>query len=345
MTAPLHSSSPVATGTDIDFSIIIATRNRGPLLKRALRSVVNQTGVRHEVVVVDDGSSTEHATHVSRAVGDAGKLARLVVLPARPAGHGPSFARNSGVAVCRGTFIGFLDDDDEWTDDGHLARCLASAATTGSPVEVIFGDQRAVRPDGSEHTGRMWLRGLEQRLNGTVNSLGALEADIDALLAVGGICHLNTLIMRRSLFDAIGGFDERLRYEEDRDLFLRAIDAAGRMLYQPSQIGTHFIPDPDKALSLTSTISDRNKCLAQLLLYERAQLDSRHRACRTYARRSKGRVLKHLCLQLSQAGRHRDAHAYRLQALSADFSFKWLLYTLFCTARLPLDLAFHVRDL
>jgi len=142
------------------------------------------------------------------------------------------------------------------------------------------------------------------------------------------MCHLNTLVMRRSLFDALGGFDERLRYEEDRDLCLRAIDVAGRMLYQPARIANHYIPDPDKRSSLTTAMSDLDKRLAQMLLLEKAQFGSCRRACRQYARRSKGQILKRMALQLANAGQHREAHAYRLQALSVDFSLKWLAYTL-----------------
>jgi len=328
MTLQAASTSAGDAVDPFDVSVVIATRNRGRLLARALGSVLAQRDVRLQVVVVDDGSAADDACLVDTAVAAAGSVARLLRLPARPAGHGPSFARNSAAALAQGRLLAFLDDDDEWTDALHLQRCVASMQPGQAPAaELLFGDQRAVRPDGSEHPGPLWLRGLEQRLHSAPDGQGARQADLDSLLAAGGMCHLNTTVMQRRFFEALGGFDERLRYEEDRDLFLRAIDSAQRVLYQPAQIGTHHIPDPARRSSVTTAMHLHDKRLAQLLLLDKALLASRHAACRRHARRAKGHVLKHLAEQLAQDRRPRDAQAYRLQALGTDFSLKWLAYT------------------
>lgn len=313
-----------------DVSVVIATRNRGRLLARALNSVTAQRNVHVQPVVVDDGSRPEEAALVEAAV-EAAPAAVLQRLPARDAGHGPSFSRNSGANLAKGRLLAFLDDDDEWTDPLHLHRCVASLGTPASdgsaPAVLLLGDQRALRPDGSEHPGPLWLRGLERRLRAAPDAQGAIEADVPSLLAAGGLCHLNTMVMPRRFFEALGGFDERLRYEEDRDLFLRAIDAAQRVLYQPAQIGTHHIPDRGQRANVTTAMTEQDKRLAQLLLLDKALLGSRHDACRRHARQAKGQVLKHLALQLEQARRPRDAQTYRLQALALDFSLKWLAYT------------------
>lgn len=313
-----------------DVSVIIATRNRGRLLARALASVTAQRGVHVQPVVVDDGSRPEEAALVD-AVVQATPAAVLLRLPARDAGHGPSFSRNSGAHLAQGRLLAFLDDDDEWTDPLHLRRCVASLSASrpdgAVPADLLLGDQRALRPDGSEHPGPLWLRGLERRLRAAPDAQGAIEADVASLLAAGGLCHLNTMVMPRRFFETLGGFDERLRYEEDRDLLLRAIDAAQRVLYQPAQIGTHHIPDRAQRVNVTTAMAEQDKRLAQLLLLDKALLCSRHDVCRRHARRAKGQVLKHLALQLEQARRPRDAQAYRLQALALDFSLKWLAYT------------------
>ena len=332
-TPPAHGPSS-ATVDPFDVSVVIATRNRGPLLTRALGSVLAQRGVRLQVLVVDDGSAPDDAHLVDAAVAAASPVAPLLRLPARPTGHGPSFARNTAAALAQGGLIAFLDDDDEWTDVLHLQRCVASMQPgSASAAELLFGDQRAVRPDGSEHPGPLWLRGLEHRLRSTPDAQGARQADLDSLLAAGAMCHLNTTVMQRRFFEALGGFDERLRYEEDRDLCLRAIDSAQRVLYQPAQIGTHHIPDPARRSSVTTAMHLYDKRLAQLLLLDKALLASRHAACRRHARRAKGHVLKHLAEQLAQDRRPRDAQAYRLQALGTDFSLKWLAYTALCALR------------
>lgn len=329
--------APAPAGTTVDpfdVSVVIATRNRGQLLSRALSSVLAQRGVRLQVLVVDDGSAPDDARVVEAAVAAAGPVAQLLRLPPRPAGHGPSFARNTAANLAQGGLLAFLDDDDEWTDALHLQRCVASMQPgSAQAAELLFGDQRAVQPDGSEHPGPLWLRGLERHLRSVADAQGARPADMDSLLAAGGMCHLNTTVMQRRFFESLGGFDERLRYEEDRDLCLRAIDLAQRVLYQPAQIGTHYIPDPAQRSNVTTTMHLHDKRLAQLLLLDKALLASRHAACRRHARRAKGHVLKHLAEQLAQDRRPRDAQAYRLQALGTDFSLKWLAYTALCAIR------------
>jgi GT2 family glycosyltransferase len=318
----------------VDFSVVLATRNRGALLTRALGSVLAQRGVRVEAVVVDDGSAPEQARLVAAAVGRAAPAARLLCLPGRTAGHGPSFARNSAAALARGRWLAFLDDDDEWTDPDHLGRCKASMDSGPGGADLLFGDQRAMRPDGSEQPGRLWLKGLERELSSAPDAQGAREAGVHHLMTRSALSHLNTTVLSRKLFEAIGGFDERLRYEEDRDFCLRAIDRATRILYQPACVGVHHVPDAAQRASASTAVGETDKRLAQLLMYDKALLACRRLECREHARKAKSQVLKRLSEQLTRQGDERQAHNYRLQALATDFSAKWLAHTLL--ARLSL---------
>lgn len=319
------SSTPTTDATD--FAVVLATRNRGDLLRRALTSVLAQQDVRLQAIVVDDGSSPEHAATVALAVAGAGGRAELLRLPSRAAGHGPSFARNSGAAMSCSTFIAFLDDDDEWTDPGHLARCLASMSAGPVPADLLFGDQRGVLPNGSEHPGPLWFRGVEQQLGAPVDAQGAYLAPVQVLLDLGALCHLNTTVLRRELFDQLGGFDERMRFEEDRDLCLRAIDRAQRILYQPRSVADHYVPDPAKRANVSTAMTDNDKRLAQLHMYDKALLGCQRPESKLHARQSKGKILKRLTDQMEREGRPRDAQAFRLQALATDFTFKWLAVT------------------
>lgn len=89
-------------------SAIVPTRNRADLVALAVRSVLAQTMTDLEVVVVVDGPDL--ATEQVLAAFDDPRL-RVLVLP-EP--RGASAARNAGVDVARGTWVAFLDDDDEW---------------------------------------------------------------------------------------------------------------------------------------------------------------------------------------------------------------------------------------
>ncbi len=93
-----------------EVSVIIPTRNRAPLLARALDSVFSQEGLGEQfdldVIVVDDGSTDSTAT----VVGEYAQVRGLRFSTSR----GVAAARNTGIESSRGAFTCFLDDDDVW---------------------------------------------------------------------------------------------------------------------------------------------------------------------------------------------------------------------------------------
>ncbi|PHV34855.1 glycosyl transferase [Janthinobacterium sp. BJB312] len=91
-------------------SVIIPLYNKGPYVEATLASVLAQTHVDWEVLVVDDGSSDDGAQRVL-ACPDA--RVRLI----RQANGGVSRARNRGIAEARGELVCFLDADDLYAPD------------------------------------------------------------------------------------------------------------------------------------------------------------------------------------------------------------------------------------
>ena len=89
-------------------SVVIATWNRSVLLDRAIRSALCQTHPPIEVLVCDDGS-TDDSEQVVRSFCDN----RLIWLPGERSGR-PAIPRNRGIHASRGSWIAFLDDDDNW---------------------------------------------------------------------------------------------------------------------------------------------------------------------------------------------------------------------------------------
>jgi glycosyltransferase involved in cell wall biosynthesis len=181
-------------------SIVIPTRNRQQLVRRAIESALAQSLSDLEVIVVDDGSDPP-------LVLDQGKRLRLVPLPAR---SGPGAARNAGLAVARGKWITFLDDDDRLLP--HMAEASLEAihgAALPPPVAAISGIE-VVGPGG---------RVIERRIppshpRGEHFFLEPLDA---------GRSHLTkqTLFLEPGLLRELGGFDGRLPFHEHSDLFLR----------------------------------------------------------------------------------------------------------------------------
>ncbi len=313
------------------FSIIIPTRDRPALLERAILSVLAQDFNDFEIVVVDDGG-----TDLLQPAGLGPELAAHVHvhrLLHRPRGHGPAYARNFGVSVSRGHYLCFLDDDDQWIDSTHLRRAREAITRPGQPVDLYFTDQRAVFADGKICTQPLWLSGIERKARSEPDLAGNYRVQLGELLQAPGFAHLNCSIYRRGLYETISGMDETLRYENDRDLYLRAVDAAEVILYNAAVVSQHHIPDASRSDNVSTAVTQLEKKLFQLRICDKAILHARHDAIRRLARRAKGYTLKGIAELLETSGQRDEAVYYMREALLVGFSFKWLAYTLLTLLR------------
>jgi glycosyltransferase involved in cell wall biosynthesis len=324
------------TNTTPRFSIVLATRDRPALFADALGSVLAQSHDDREIVVVDDGSQpgngNAYAAILAPVQQNLGERLRLVTLRHRPRGHGQSYALNVGVEEANGRYVCFLDDDDLWTDPGHLARAaviLGKAETAGNPVDLYLTNQRAWvagGPLGPHH----WLGGLDGALSAAgrrPDSDDAWHIGIDDLLRVDGFCHLNCLTVRRDLFLSVGGMDEAIRWECDHDLFLRLVDAAAHIVHHPAETARHNVPDAAARSSMTTSLSEVERRLWQLRALDKAALFLRSPALRRHGRRYKGHVLKRIATALAAEGDRAAAAWVARQALGALPTAKWAAYT------------------
>ncbi|MDH3645694.1 MAG: glycosyltransferase [Gammaproteobacteria bacterium] len=317
------------------FSIIIPTRDRPETFEKALTSVVEQSYRDLEVIVIDDGSTAEQRKSMDRLQAKYDERVKWYQLDRRPRGHGGSFARNTGAAKSKGAYICMLDDDDQWTDMEYLSRVHKVIADSDIQVDLHFANQEAYRGDDIV-SAAMWIQGLTEiitKQNRSPDANGAFDVDVADLLRAGGFCHLNTLVVRRELFDMVGGLDENLRYEEDRDLFLRVIDVAKTIKYSPAVVSRHNVPDPARQDNVSTMVSNIDKHLFQLHLLAKASLLANDPAIRAYGRRHRAYTLKKIAEELVEAGRARDALNYALQGLGAKPTLKWTAYSLLIALR------------
>jgi len=89
-------------------SVVIPTWNRAPLVGEAVESALRQRIGQVEVIVVDDGSTDDTASILTRRFGSRISLLRL------PNRRGVGAARNAGIRLASGELLGFLDSDDLW---------------------------------------------------------------------------------------------------------------------------------------------------------------------------------------------------------------------------------------
>ena len=182
----------------IHVSVIIPTHNRRGLVTEAVKSVLEQDFADFELVMVDDGSTDGTADDFADL-----RDGRLMVL--RQENRGVSAARNAGVAVSSGALVAFLDSDDIWLP-GKLS------------AQVRFFDSN---PKISIcQTEELWVRN-GRRVNPRkkhAKRSGWIFRHCLPLCIVSP----SAVMMRRSAFDVLGGFDESMRACEDYDLWLRA---------------------------------------------------------------------------------------------------------------------------
>jgi glycosyltransferase involved in cell wall biosynthesis len=191
--------------------VVIPTHDRAAQLQEAIASVYGQTGRGRdfdvEVIVVDD-ASTDHTADVVRGYPDV----RYVRLESN---QGASAARNIAIRMSRGRYVAFLDDDDYWLP--HRLTAHLPVLEARPEVGATFG-RHIAKGEGS---GQPWP---------TDAPSGAI---LDAIL-LEDIVSIDTLLVRRDVFERAGYFDERLATLEHYEFSLRL---AGHTLLV-------FIPEP-----------------------------------------------------------------------------------------------------
>lgn len=321
------------------FTVVIPTRNRVELFKLALDSVLAQTFSNFEVVVVNDGSDSD-ALEQYKALEQQYREqpVKFVYQIKRPNGHGQSYSMNTGAYVGNGQYVCFLDDDDFWIDKTHLEKAYESISLSASQVDAYYTNQTAYFSDGRRQTDNVWIEDLAPRIKGfPQDKNGAASVTAEFLLTSGGFAHLNCSIVRRELYLNIKGMDENIRYECDRDIFIRTIDAASHILYQPNFVSQHHIPDPKKSDNMSTMINAFEKYIYQINVYEKAILLSQKKAVREHSSKAIAYIYKRITLLLKEQKDYKRTAQYAGKALSHGFGIKWYLFTLLMRLRSMVD--------
>ncbi|MDR3439923.1 MAG: glycosyltransferase [Telmatospirillum sp.] len=321
------------TGQRPFFSVIVPTRNRLPVAEETLFAIHAQTFRDFEVIVVDDGSSEDTRGAYPKIWERLDDRFRLVKLgPADHPGSGPSTARNHGISLARGRFIAFCDDDDHWCAPDHLA--IAARALTEDPhVQMYVGNQIGLL-DGVEMVPD-WLPDITRILprrprQGDSDVYRILQTD---LIAARTFPHLNILIVRRDVVEAVKGFWGKTPYEGDLEFFWRCLDRVDSILARPTIVSLHNIPDQHAHKNVSTQSSEQERWLLRATNCRHVLASIRTTALARRALALEGDTLRHLSYQLAESGHGRGALRLSLQALSGRFSVKWTGYILTLVVR------------
>jgi glycosyltransferase involved in cell wall biosynthesis len=180
-------------------SCIVPVHNGEKYLAEALDSIFRQTYRPLEVLVVDD-ESTDGSAGVAARYGDR-------IRYVRQRRSGAPIARNLGLNMAAGEFVGFLDADDLWHPE-KLERQFAC-------FQVNPGIDLCIT-----HVENFWIPKLKAEAERFRNQ--RLTRPVPGYVT-------QSLLARRDLFDRVGPFDTALQHGDAQDWFLRAAEKGAAM--------------------------------------------------------------------------------------------------------------------
>ncbi|MGH7594518.1 MAG: glycosyltransferase family 2 protein [Gemmatimonadales bacterium] len=194
--------------TDVRIAFVVPAYNAAATIARAVRSAVEQSEPAMEIVVVDDGSSDDTAL-IARQHG-----ARVL----RRSNGGPGAARNTGIQATEAEWIALLDADDVARPDRIECQCRH---VDDSSVAVIHGMRSVPALHAAKPMDHLDFATLWQK-----NRIST-----------------STVLLRRSAWAAVGGFDETpaLIGVEDYNLWLRLAHSGAGFLWL-SEILADYLP-------------------------------------------------------------------------------------------------------
>jgi glycosyltransferase involved in cell wall biosynthesis len=198
-------------------SVIIPSYNSARYLEEAVASVFSQTYPTLECIVVDDGS-TDNTQEVLRQLASRYPCLKA----ATKTNGGPSSARNLGLRLCSGDFVSFLDADDVLLPEKIERQC--KYLNDHADVDFVYGDYLIVT----------------ERLQPVARFSAEMPRKLHPLDA---LCYRNWFnplvpLLRRSVVERVGEFDEELAAAEDWDYWIRCARVA-RMSHLPRAVALY----------------------------------------------------------------------------------------------------------
>lgn len=197
-------------------SIIIPTYNRCQWLAEAIESCLAQTYRPVEIIVVDDGSKDLRAKEIASGY--------PAVKYFYQENRGLGAARNTGLRLCQGEFVQFLDDDDLLSEDSISKKI--SIFRQKFDVDIVYSDLELISGDGKQIA-----RYYEERKRPLP------EGDIYPDLLFNNFIPAHALLWRKSALQRAGGFPERSMLE-DWECILRAAEHS-RFAYIDEPLGCY----------------------------------------------------------------------------------------------------------
>lgn len=200
-------------------SAVIPVYNGSKYLREAIDGVLRQTYKPLELVIVDDGSTDDSPQIIASYQGRARVL--------RQANQGVARARNAGIRAARGEWIAFLDQDDWWLPE-KVAKQVELAGANGQ-VGLVHTDVEHYDDVSGRYVARF-----------NPNRSDLLVGRCYDRLLLGNAVFNCTVLVRKSVLDEVGGFNEGMpgNTVQDFDLWLR-VAKRSTFAYVPDKLAVY----------------------------------------------------------------------------------------------------------
>jgi glycosyltransferase involved in cell wall biosynthesis len=275
----------------VSVSVVITCHNEEGTIEQAIRSVEAQTAsdAVAEIIVVNDGSQDGSKVVLERL---AGEIEKLTVIETPRLGQ--SGARNRALREAKGELIAILDGDDFWTPE-KLGRQLPAFARNGN-IGLVYGDFVDFSRDDATDGRIITVRRFDPENSDHLRDYFVHDGPIVPSAAV----------IRRSVFDDVGLFDESLRVGEDTQFWLRLAEK-WRFCYVPGAFTCKR--------RHTGQLSDRLDTLLPSAAVTTEHFSSRHPELRPLAGRRMARLHAKVSTDCAMKGEWRKALRHTLTAI------------------------------
>ena len=259
-----------------DVSVIIPAYQAEDTIARALDSVLGQTVLPAEIIVIDDGSR-DRTRDIAAEYASAPDTPRVHLLEQENLGAGA--ARNQGLEASTREIVAFLDADDEWMPE-KLQRSLEVLEER----DANFVSHDLLRAED----GKTKYVSCAQHF--------AARSDPFADYFLRGYISTSTVVARRAVLMKAGGFDPSLRSGQDYELWLAAVSAPDTRHYVFAEALMKYHVTPN---SITSHVDRRRQAALRILHRHLPALRGRTRHPRVVGMMRAAII----CIQAAQAHR------------------------------------------
>ena len=181
-------------------SVIIPVYNRVELLPESINSVINQTYKNYEIIIIDDGSSTDIKRIIQKFKNPNIKYVK------HNKNKGAAVARNTGIKVSKGKYIAFQDSDDEWHPE-KLEKQMKKIRNTPKKIGVVYTGNLKYYKNGQKYIPDSTIKKKEGNIHNELLRRSFIATDC--------------LLLKRECFNKCDNFDVRLPRLQDWELCIR----------------------------------------------------------------------------------------------------------------------------